>query len=335
MLRALELAKNGIGRVSPNPMVGCVIVKNGKIIGEGWHQHYGGPHAEANAIESVQNKQNISGSDVYVNLEPCSHFGKTPPCADLLAHYKVKHVFIANKDINPLVQGKGIKKLKSEGIRVMEGIMEEEARILNKRFFTFHEQGRPYIILKWAVTSDGYIARDNYDSKWISNEYSRLMVHQWRSQEDGIMVGANTVIYDNPQLNVRELKGENPIRIIIDPNLKIKGSYKIFDQKQKTLIYNFIKNQSGKDLIYIKVEKNRFMQGVLMDLKGKGIQSILIEGGKILLDNIIQSNLWDEARIFNSPKTFGSGLLAPQLINGKLVEKQSIFDDELKIFKKI
>ncbi len=332
MLRALELAKNGIGMVSPNPMVGCIIVKQGKIIGEGWHRYFGGPHAEVNAIESVSKKQDISGSDVYVNLEPCSHFGKTPPCADLLAYYNVKNVFIANRDLNPLVQGKGIEKLKSEGVRVTEGILEKEGRILNTRFFTFHEKSRPYVILKWAVTADGYIARENFDSKWISNEYSRLVVHQWRSQEDGIMVGANTVLYDNPQLNVRDLNGKNPIRIIIDPNLKINGSFNIFDQKQKTLVYNYKKSSSEKNLIYIKVAKERYMLNVLHDLKRRDIQSVLVEGGKILLENIVQSELWDEARVFSSSKTFGSGLAAPHLINGKMVSKGSIFDDELKIF---
>jgi len=333
MIRAMELARNGLGQVSPNPMVGCVIVKNDRIIGEGWHQQYGGPHAEVNAVNQVKEKHLIPGSEVYVNLEPCAHYGKTPPCAELLVSKQVKHVIIANRDINPLVHGKGVRILETAGIQVTEGVFAKEGIELNKRFFTFHSKERPYIILKWAETADGYMARVNHDSKWISNEYSRQIVHKWRSEEDGIMVGANTVVYDDPGLNVRDWTGKDPVRIIIDPNGKIKGRYKVLDQQQKTLIYNLSEDREDGNVSYIRSEGGFFLEDALKDLKYKGIQSVLIEGGKYLLEQIIQKGLWDEARVFTSPLTFGEGLIAPQLRNGELLEKQFIFEDQLFIYK--
>ncbi|MEQ9412696.1 MAG: bifunctional diaminohydroxyphosphoribosylaminopyrimidine deaminase/5-amino-6-(5-phosphoribosylamino)uracil reductase RibD, partial [Cyclobacteriaceae bacterium] len=213
MLRAMELAKNGIGHVSPNPLVGCVIVYEGKIIGEGWHGKYGEAHAEVNAVNAVADKSILNGAAVYVNLEPCAHTGKTPPCADLLVKHKVKRVVIANVDPNPLVAGKGIAKLKDAGVEVLTGVLEEAGRELNKRFFTFLKHKRPFVILKWAQTSDGFIARENFDSKWISNEYSRKLVHKWRTEEDSILVGYNTALYDNPKLTARDWTGRNPVRI--------------------------------------------------------------------------------------------------------------------------
>ena len=333
MIRAMELARNGLGHVSPNPMVGCVIVKDDQIIGEGWHHLYGGPHAEVNAIHQVREKDRIAGSDIYVNLEPCAHYGKTPPCAELLINYKVKHVIISNRDINPLVNGKGILILESAGIQVTEGVLGVEGFELNKRFFTFHSKERPYVVLKWAETADGFMARPNHDSKWISNEYSRQMVHMWRSEEDGIMVGANTVIFDDPGLNVRDWVGKNPMRIIIDPHRKIKGNHRIHNQKQMTLIYNVSEDRDDGNVIFIKKDEVLFLENVFKDLKYKGIQSVLIEGGKFLLEKIIQKGLWDEARIFSSPLTFGNGLAAPQITGGELLEKRAIFEDQLFIYK--
>jgi diaminohydroxyphosphoribosylaminopyrimidine deaminase/5-amino-6-(5-phosphoribosylamino)uracil reductase len=242
-------------------------------------------------------------------------------------------VIIANRDINPLVHGKGIRTLETAGIQVTEGILAKEGIELNKRFFTFHSKERPYIVLKWAETADGYMARVNHDSKWISNEYSRQMVHKWRSEEDGIMVGANTVVYDDPGLNVRDWTGKDPVRIIIDPNRKIKGHYKVLDQHQKTLIYNLSEDGEEENVVYIKSDSDFFLENSLKDLKNKGIQSVLIEGGKYLLEQIIQKGLWDEARVFTSPLTFGEGLTAPQLMNGELLEKQFIFEDQLFIYK--
>jgi diaminohydroxyphosphoribosylaminopyrimidine deaminase/5-amino-6-(5-phosphoribosylamino)uracil reductase len=315
-------------------MVGCVIVNKDKIIGEGWHQYFGGPHAEVNAINRVIDKEMIRGSDVYVNLEPCAHYGKTPPCAKLLSGHNVDKVIISNRDINPLVSGKGIEILRSAGIRVEEGILEKEGADLNRRFFTYHAQARPYIILKWAETADGFIARQDFDSKWISNEESRLLVHKWRSEEDGIMVGANTVLYDDPALNVRDLNGKDPIRIILDPHLKIKGKYKIFDRHQKTLIYNLLENRKNRKLSFIKKELISFIPDILSDLKSKGIQSVLVEGGRFILEKVIEAGLWDEARIFRASKTFGKGLPAPQLLDSELMEEHTIFDDQLYIFKR-
>jgi diaminohydroxyphosphoribosylaminopyrimidine deaminase / 5-amino-6-(5-phosphoribosylamino)uracil reductase len=334
MLRAIELARNGLGRVSPNPMVGCVIVRKNQIIGEGWHQVHGGPHAEVNAVKSVGDESQLRESEVYVNLEPCSHYGKTPPCADMLARLQVKHVILSTRDINPLVQGKGISILESAGIQITEGMLAPEAYELNRRFFTYFSLDRPYLILKWATTADGYMARENNDSKWISNVYSRQIVHKWRSEEDGIMVGANTVKHDDPALNVRDWDGKDPVRIIIDPHLKITGNYKIFDKRQKTLVYNLLEDTATENLMYIKLEESSFLSLVLRDLKNKGIQSVLVEGGKYLLENLIQAGTWDEARVFSSPLTFGSGLEAPRLVNAELLEKHRIFDDDLLIFKK-
>ena len=200
MQRALELARLGLGNVSPNPMVGCVIVKDGKIIGEGHHEQYGGPHAEVNAVQAVKDQSLLPQSTAYVTLEPCSHFGKTPPCADLLVRHQVKRVVICNEDPNPLVAGQGIERLRNAGIEVEIGLLREEGRVLNRRFFTAFEKKRPYVILKWAQTTDGFVARENYDSKWISNTYSRQLVHKWRAEEDAILVGTNTARYDNPSL---------------------------------------------------------------------------------------------------------------------------------------
>jgi diaminohydroxyphosphoribosylaminopyrimidine deaminase/5-amino-6-(5-phosphoribosylamino)uracil reductase len=332
MLRAIELARNGLGKVSPNPMVGCVIVKNGRIIGEGWHQFFGGPHAEVNAIKSVTDSKMLEGSDVYVNLEPCAHHGKTPPCADLLVSYKVGRVFIANEDINPLVHGKGIALLEKAGVKVKNDVLSVEGKNLNKRFFNFHEKKRPYVILKWAETADGYMARDNFDAKWISNEYSRQIVHKWRSEEDAIMVGANTVIYDNPKLNVRDWEGRDPIRIILDPDLKCPEKANVLDETQITLIYNTIKSSIGENTRFIKVESKNYLKNVFADLFKSNIQSVLIEGGPTLLNSVIEEGFWDEARIFRSVKTFGSGLAAPRLKNGTLSNKIRIFDDDLYIF---
>jgi diaminohydroxyphosphoribosylaminopyrimidine deaminase/5-amino-6-(5-phosphoribosylamino)uracil reductase len=239
MRRALELALLGMGSVSPNPMVGCVIIHHDKIVGEGWHKQYGEAHAEVNAIATIADKSLLKECTVYVNLEPCSHFGKTPPCADLLIEHRVKKVVVANLDSNPLVASEGVKKLRTAGIEVITGILEKEGRELNKRFFTFMEKQRPYIMLKWAETSDGFIARENFDSKWISNEYSRQLVHKWRAENDAVLVGTKTAFHDNPELNVRDWSGRNPVRIVLDRFLRLSEKLHVFDRKQKTLCYNY------------------------------------------------------------------------------------------------
>jgi diaminohydroxyphosphoribosylaminopyrimidine deaminase/5-amino-6-(5-phosphoribosylamino)uracil reductase len=337
MYRALELAYLGRGRVSPNPMVGCVLVQDGKIIGEGWHRNFGGPHAEVNAVNHVADSDKIKGSEVYVTLEPCSHHGKTPPCADLLIKHGVKSVYISNQDIHPKVAGGGIKKLKDADIEVNLGICEDEGRNLNKRFFTFHSQKRPYIILKWAQTIDRFIARKNFDSKWISNEYSRQLVHKWRAVEDAVMVGANTGFYDNPRLDVRDWNGyfTHPVRIAVDPNLRIPSSHAVYDGGHRTLIYNYSNASSQKNLQLVRLKKDNFLQEIMKDLHGREIQSVIVEGGSYLINSLIAANLWDEARIFVSDKTFGSGIKAPDLYGAELIERKKVFDDELLFFKHI
>ncbi|MFD2200139.1 bifunctional diaminohydroxyphosphoribosylaminopyrimidine deaminase/5-amino-6-(5-phosphoribosylamino)uracil reductase RibD [Shivajiella indica] len=330
MLRAIELAEFGRGKVSPNPMVGCVIVHNGQIIGEGYHEIYGGPHAEPNAISSVKNKDLISESTAYVSLEPCAHWGKTPPCADLLVEKGIKKVVIGAVDSNPLVGGKGIEILKNAGVEVIAHILESKVRAQNSRFFTFMEKNRPYIILKWAQTQDNFIARENYDSKWISNVYSRQLVHKWRTQEDAIMVGTQTAKYDNPKLNVRDWIGKNPIRIVVDRELILDSNLHLFDKSQATLRYNQIKSGNQNNLEWIKLREGFEISDILEDLHVRKIQSIIIEGGAQLLNKFIQLELWDEARVFIGKKKFGAGIQAPN-INGIIKEEIDIQGDLLRL----
>ncbi len=334
MRRALELARLGFGKVSPNPMVGCVIVHHDRIVGEGFHQQYGGPHAEVNAIESMENKGILPQCEVYVSLEPCAHQGKTPPCASLLAKHKVGKVIISNIDPNPLVAGKGIEILKKAGISIETGLLEEEGKELNKRFFTSQILHRPYIILKWAATADGFIARKNYDSKWISNDFSRKLVHKWRAEEDAILVGKNTALHDNPSLNVRDWVGKNPLRVVIDRELKLKKDLNLFDQKISTVCYNLNKDEALDNLSYVELEKASFFHEMLADLHARKVQSIIVEGGASTLQQFIDAGLWDEARVFQSTNCFGDGIRAPQLIDATFDGKEDLLGDTLIHFRK-
>lgn len=320
MHRALQLAKLGLGSTSINPMVGCVIVYNNSIIGEGWHQQYGKEHAEVNAINSVVDKSLLTEAVVYVNLEPCSYYGKTPACSDLLIKSKVKKVVIACLDPNPKVAGKGVNALKEAGIDVQVGMVEQESIELNKRFFINQKLNRPYIILKWAATNDGFIARKNYDSKWISNEYSRQRVHQWRAEEDAILVGKNTAKHDNPSLTVRDWHGNNPTRIVLDRNLELNPELNLFNNEAKTLVYNYKENKTANGIDFIKLNANNFLMLLVEDLYRRNIGSIIIEGGSQVLSSFIKIGLWDEARIFTSTKEFKEGINAPilkEFIGGK------------------
>lgn len=335
MRRALELASLGRGHVSPNPMVGCVIVHQNKILGEGWHKKYGDWHAEVNAVDAVKDKSLLSESTAYVTLEPCSHFGKTPPCADLLIKHKLKKVVICHADANPLVSGKGIQKLKETGIAVQTGILEAEGRELNKRFLTFMENKRPYIILKWAETADGFLAREDYSSKWISNSISRTLVHQWRAEEDAIMVGTQTALYDNPQLNVRDWSGNNPVRIVLDKNLRLPLSLHLFDGKVLTLCYNTIKEEKQDNMEFIRLnDTSLFLEEIIQNLYTRKIQSVIIEGGSKLLNSFIDCGLWDEARVFKSKQVFTKGIAAPLIRSGTLGKSQVIQKDALFIYRK-
>ena len=339
MKRCLQLAAKGMGNVAPNPMVGCVIVYQDKIIGEGYHQKYGEAHAEVNAINAVEDKELLKNVTLYVNLEPCSHYGKTPPCADLIIEHKIPYVIIGSIDTNSLVAGKGIEKLAKAGTDVKIGVLEKECKELNKRFFTFYDKKRPYIILKWAQTKNGFIdnkrTEDNIgNALQITNRESKILVHKWRSEEQAIMVGTNTTLLDNPQLTVREVNGKNPLRITIDKWLRIPKSYHLFDKSTPTLVFTAIDMLSENNLEYVKIDfdKDVIMQ-ISNELYKRNIQSLIVEGGELLLKSFIESNCWDEARVFISDITIGRGVNAP-ILNGNPVSKENIKDDKLWIYYK-
>ncbi|TAE00785.1 MAG: bifunctional diaminohydroxyphosphoribosylaminopyrimidine deaminase/5-amino-6-(5-phosphoribosylamino)uracil reductase RibD [Bacteroidetes bacterium] len=333
MQRCLELAVLGMASVSPNPMVGCVIVHENQIIGEGYHQKFGQAHAEVNAINSVENKELLTQSTVYVSLEPCAHVGKTPACADLLIKIGVKKVVVACLDPNPLVAGKGIKKLENAGIEVVTKVLEAQAQELNRRFFVRINKNRPYIILKWAETADGFIARSNHSSKWISNSFSRKLVHKWRSEEDAILVGTNTAFYDNPQLNVRNWVGRNPVRVFMDKDLNLNRKMNLLDQSQPTICYNLYEDEELPNLIYAKLSKENFLAEMLTDLVEKrNIQSIIIEGGSNTLRSFLDKKLFDEIRLFRTPITFGKGIDSPRPA-GSLFSQEKIFEDILLVYR--
>lgn len=331
MARCVQLARLGLGKTYPNPMVGSVIVHNGKIIGEGWHQKAGQAHAEVNAISSVADKSLLTSSTIYVSLEPCSHFGKTPPCADLIIASKIPHVVIATLDPFAKVNGAGVQKLKDAGIQVEIGVLEKEAQQLNQRFFTFHLHKRPYVILKWAQTQNHKIASDLPQQKWISNAFAKQLVHKWRTEEQAILVGTNTAKIDNPQLNSRLWAGNQPIRIVLDKNLTLDKSLNLFDQTQNTLIFNQKENSINTKNEFVKVafDENLIPQ-ILEELYKRNIQSLIVEGGPYVLKQFIEANLWDEARIFTSDETWDSGLDAPE-IQGKLISTQNIQNNQLSI----
>ena len=331
MQRALQLAQLGMGKVSPNPMVGCVIVHHEEIIGEGYHEQYGGPHAEVNAVADVTNKELLDEATVYVTLEPCSHYGKTPPCADLLVQHQVKKVVICNDDPNPLVSGKGIKRLRDAGIEVEVGLLSEQGLELNRCFFTSFEKKRPYVILKWAQTADGFVARENYDSKWISNQYSRQIVHKWRSEETAILVGKNTALYDNPSLTTRDWYGADPVRVVLDKKLELNRSMHLFDGSVKTYCFTTLEEVDSTNMEFIQIAE--ITPGVvLQELHNRRIQSIIIEGGSKTLQSFIDANLWDEARVFTSETRFERGIKAPD-INGNIISEENVQQDQLRIIR--
>lgn len=338
--RCLELAAMAIGNVNPNPMVGCVIVVDEIIIGEGYHQKYGEAHAEPNAIKSVFDKFGteaetlLKQATAYVNLEPCAHFGKTPPCADLFVKYQLKKVVIGNRDPFSGVDGKGIEKLKNAGIEVQSGILEDDCSYFNRRFFTRIKQQRPFIILKWAETANGYFATVDGNQKWISSPLAKRLAHKWRTEEDAILVGKQTAIIDNPQLTSREWPGKNPVRLVIDKNLQIPQSNHIFNKEAKTIIFNEIKTDVVDNIHYIQMEDMQYYlaQKIAFQLYLMDIQSIIIEGGANILNQFLNANLWDEARIFTSGNSWTEGISSP-VINGILIEKSQIGSDELSIYK--
>ncbi|MBO0341243.1 MAG: bifunctional diaminohydroxyphosphoribosylaminopyrimidine deaminase/5-amino-6-(5-phosphoribosylamino)uracil reductase RibD [Bacteroidota bacterium] len=340
ILRCIELAKKGLGTTAPNPMVGCVIVHNNKIIGEGFTSPYGGPHAEVNAIDSVKDKDLLKDASLYVTLEPCSHYGKTPPCADLIAKHQLKEVVIGLQDPHDKVSGKGIQKLKDAGCLVSVGVLEDACREHHKRFLTFQEKNRPYIILKWAESDDGFLAPDTSfrsnapEPFWITNSYSKQLVHQWRSQEQAILVGTKTVLEDNPKLTTRNWTGKDPIRIVLDRDLKIDSSYHILDKSVQTLILTAVgdtsKYMEGVDYAVIDYSKNLGQQ-ICDVLHQHNITSVIIEGGAKTLQTFMDENLWDEAWVFKGTLCFKHGLPAPKL-KGTLQHQKKILTDTLSIY---
>ncbi|MFA6200501.1 MAG: bifunctional diaminohydroxyphosphoribosylaminopyrimidine deaminase/5-amino-6-(5-phosphoribosylamino)uracil reductase RibD [Bacteroidales bacterium] len=341
MLRCLQLAKLGEGSVSPNPMVGAVVFYDNKIIGEGYHKVYGQSHAEPNAINSVEDKNLLKDSTLYVSLEPCCHWGKTPPCADLIVRSGIRKVVICNNDPNPKVDGGGIKILKDAGIEVISGVLEKEGRELNKRFFSRHEKKRPYIILKWAETLDGFMdierRQGNKEDYWITNDALRVWAHHQRSIEDCVLVGKRTVLNDNPKLNVRYYFGKNPIRMTIDRVLSIPNDRFLYDGSQQTIIFNDIKEDVSGNISYIRLDFEKdILEQVIHYIYNIGKSSLVVEGGRFTLEEFIKSNLWDEANVLVGNKNFERGLRSPKnLIEGKYSNRVCYEYDSIKYYYNI
>jgi diaminohydroxyphosphoribosylaminopyrimidine deaminase/5-amino-6-(5-phosphoribosylamino)uracil reductase len=335
MQRALELAKLGLGNVSPNPMVGCVVTHDDIIIGEGYHMKFGEAHAEVNAINAVKNKSLLPTSTVYITLEPCSHFGKTPPCVDLLIKEKVKKVVICNPDPFHKVNGTGIEKLKNAGTEVEIGLLSDQGEELNKRFFVFQKQKRPYIILKWAETANGFIAEKDGTPVGISGDYAQIHSHKWRAEEDAIMVGSNTVLNDNPSLTVRHWHGRNPIRIVLFSNIDPTENYSVLDQTVKTIVFNNNQINNHGNTEFLKLPENG-LPGILQALYDRNIQSLIVEGGPRLHQVFIDQGIFDEIRIFKSKNVFLENGLYSAKLHKNIIEKENVDlkTDFLRIFTK-
>jgi len=335
MQRCLHLAQLGEGDVAPNPMVGAVLVHNDTIIGEGYHKQFGEAHAEVNCLASVAaaHQHLIELATMYVSLEPCSHFGKTPPCADLISQHKIPRVVVGCTDPFREVAGRGIEKLKAAGVDLLVGILENECRRLNKRFVTFQEQQRPYIILKWAQTADGKIGKKG-KRVVISNEYSARLVHRMRAQNMSILVGTNTALSDDPALTTRLWPGKNPTRLVLDKNLRLPTSLKLFNGHQPTIVFNTVKQEEHFNLFYYQIEPNNFIPAqIIQALYSLKLQSVLIEGGAELLQSFIDAGLWDEAVVItNQQMMLKNGIVAPQLQHHQLVQTEQIFSDRIHTY---
>ena len=338
MKRCLELASKAEGLTYPNPLVGSVIVHKGKIIGEGYHYKAGEAHAEVNAINSVSDKSKLKESTLYVNLEPCSHFGKTPPCADFIISNSIPRVVIGTLDTSDKVSGKGILKLKNAGCDVISGILEEECRWLNRRFFTFHEKKRPYVILKWAQSADGYLdvirsSDQKMEPKWITGKPERVLVHKWRASEMAILVGGATVRMDDPKLNVREWKGASPLRIVLSSSGDVNHGSWLNEQTANTVVFTENMDAVIPDVKKVKLEREPFSSVQIASwLVNSGIQSVFIEGGSKVLTHFISSGMWDEARIFTGKDYFKDGIKAP-VTSGSLLSKTAFSGSSLEIYK--
>lgn len=336
MRRCFELASHGLGLTRTNPLVGSVIVHNDRIIGEGYHHEYGGPHAEVNAIRNVKDKSLLSESTIYINMEPCSHFGKTPPCSTLISNHKIPRVVISNADPFPSVSGRGIEALQKTGADVEVGLLEGEGTFVNRRFLRFHTKKRPYVILKWAETADGFIdlnrqPGDPVGTNWITNEVARTLVHKWRSEEAGLMVGTDTILADNPKLNVRRWKGNSPLRIAMDRNGRIPETANILDGSLDTLIFTSDQEKYSGKTNSIIIDHDASIEDLLDELYGLKIISLFVEGGQKLHNSFINSGIWDEARVFHGNNTFSAGVKAPQMYTSP-DEEFPFENSSLKIF---
>ncbi len=330
--RCIELAKKAEGKTFPNPLVGSVIVHNDTIIGEGYHQKAGEPHAEINAIDSVKNPELLKDSTIYVSLEPCSHFGKTPPCANKIVEIGFKKVVIGTLDSHEKVNGKGKKILEDAGIEVISGVLEKECQDLNKRFFTFHNKQRPFIILKWAESTDGFIDKDFQPTK-ISNDLVNQFTHQIRSEEHAILVGTQTALNDNPSLTTRNIGGRNPVRVLIDFDLKVPQDFKIYNDEAETLVFNSVKENREGNAKFIKIEKDNFLQSLMQKLYENQIQSVLVEGGSFTLQQFFNANLWDEALIIkNENLKLENGTKAPNF-DLQPLEIQKFRDNKIEFYR--
>jgi diaminohydroxyphosphoribosylaminopyrimidine deaminase / 5-amino-6-(5-phosphoribosylamino)uracil reductase len=337
MKRCLELAQFGSGYVAPNPMVGAVLMYDGTIIGEGFHQYYGKEHAEVNCIASVkmQHRHLIEKSVLYVSLEPCSHYGKTPPCTNLILEKAIPKVVIGSIDINKEVAGKGVEKLIHGGVNVVTGVLEKECLDLNKRYFTFHQHKRPYIILKWAQSLNGMTGSSDRRVQ-ISNPLTSRLVHKWRNEEAAILAGTNTIANDNPKLTTRLYPGKNPVRIILDKKLVLSPSSAVFNSDAKTIIFNNVKEFIEENLVYIKIPNEDMLIDVLQSLFEQDIQSVLIEGGTKTIQKFIDRGLWDEARtIVNKDMTIENGVPAPDMKNFQFNRQEKVLNDLVNYFYKI
>lgn len=334
MRRCLDLASRAVS-TSPNPLVGSVVVHGNCIIGEGFHKAAGQAHAEVEAVNAVldYDRHLLPDSTLYVNLEPCSHYGKTPPCADMIVAQKIPRVVIGAVDSNPLVGGKGIKRLRDAGVEVTVGMLESECRNLNKRFFTFHELHRPYVILKWAQSEDGFIAPHPAQRMQLSNALSQTFVHKWRTEEDAVLVGFNTALVDDPQLTARLWPGKNPTRVVYDPQLKLEAGKKLFNAPGKVIVFNNVKEVTIDNLVYKKVSRSNWVIEAMQALHNENILSVMIEGGTKTLSAFIEANVWDEARVFVAPLKLKNGLVGPKL-SATPNETLDVGDNQLNIYSR-
>ena len=335
--RCIDLALKGAGSVAPNPMVGAVLVHQNRIIGEGYHQKFGEAHAEVNCLQSValEDQELISSATLYVSLEPCAHYGKTPPCSQLIIDHQIPKVVIGCTDPFAKVNGKGIANLKAAGVEVFVGVLEEKARALNRRFFVYQQKKRPFIILKWAQTQNGMIATASEERLLISNEFTNRLVHRWRAEEDGILVGTNTALKDNPSLTNRLWSGKNPTRLVIDQQLKIPLAHHLFNTEAKTIVFNAVKQSVYNQITYVQLDFSKNIIDQILDYcYAYPLQSILVEGGAKLLQSFIDAGSWDEARVIESNTVLAeAGLAAPILKDQQLQESFSLANDTIFIYQ--